>query len=43
MNRVLRRVLNTKQENIDFKNNASVSNMIDGQISISQKWVKLYL
>ena len=37
MNRVLRRVLNTKQENIDFKNNASVSNMIDGQISISQK------
>jgi len=37
MDRNLRRVLNTKQNNIDLKNNVSIANMIDGQISVSQK------
>ena len=37
MNRELRRVLNTKQNNIDLKNNVSISTMTDGQLSISQE------
>jgi len=37
MDRNLRRVLNTKQNNIDLKSNVSIANMIDGQISVSQK------
>ena len=44
MNRELRRVLNTKQSNIDLKDNVSVSSMTEGQISISQQKGKpLYL
>ena len=37
MDRNLRRVLNTKQNNIDLKSNVSIDNMIDGQISISRR------
>jgi|TARA_R110002020_G_scaffold85373_9_gene210750 hypothetical protein len=37
MDRNLRRVLNTKQNNIDLKRDVSISNMIDGQISISRR------
>jgi len=37
MDRNLRRVLNTKQNNIDLKSNVSIANMIDGQISISRR------
>jgi len=37
MDRNLRRVLNTKQNNIDLKSNVSISNMIDGQINISRR------
>ena len=44
MNRELRRVLNTKQSNIDLKDDVSVSSMTEGQISISQQKGKpLYL
>ena len=37
MNRELRRVLNTKQNNNELKNNVSISTMRDGQVSISQE------
>tara|TARA_R110000824_G_scaffold77097_14_gene195167 strand:- start:663 stop:872 length:210 start_codon:yes stop_codon:yes gene_type:complete len=37
MDRNLRKSLNTKQNNIDLKNNISISNMAEGQLSISQE------
>ena len=37
MDRNLRRVLNTKQDNVDLKSDVSISNMIDGQISVSRR------